>query len=78
MNGMRLRPLGMGDIFDEGFDLYKRNFVFLLLVTAVTVVPVDILLAFVGPALMQQVYDLLNVSSSADAVGLWFLNVGVS
>ena len=77
MNGMRLRPLGMGDIFDEGFDLYKRNFVFLLLVTAVTVVPVDILLAFVGPALMQQVYDLFNVSSSADAVGLWFLNVGV-
>ena len=77
MNGMRLRPLGMGDIFDEGFDLYKRNFVFLLLVTAVTVVPLDILLAFVGPSLLRQVYDLFSISAEADAVGLWFLNVGV-
>lgn len=77
MNGMRLRPLGMGDIFDEGFDLYKRNFVFLLLVTAVTVVPLDILLAFIGPSFMRQVYTLFGISSDADATGLWLLNVGV-
>ena len=77
MNGMRLRPLGMGDIFDEGFDLYKRNFVSLLLVTAITVVPLDILLAFVSPALMRQVYDLFSVASTADALGIWFLNDGV-
>ena len=77
MNAERLRPLGLGDIFDEGFDLYKRNFVFLLLVTAAAVVPLDILLAFVNPLLMRQIYDLFNVSEDADATGLWLLSAGV-
>jgi len=77
MNGQRLRPLGLGDIFDEGFDLYKRNFVFLLLVTAVAVVPLDILLAFVGPRLMGQVYDLFGVTAQSGTSSLWLLNVGI-
>ena len=72
MNAQRLRPLGVGDIFDEGFDLYKRNFVFLLLATAAAVVPLDILLAFVTPRLMPGVFDLFGVTSSrSDAFWVW-------
>ena len=69
MNGQRLRPLGLGDIFDEGFDLYKRNFVFLLLVTAITVVPLDIGLALAGPPLFSTLFDLFGIT--ANSVGFW-------
>jgi len=62
MNGQRLRPLGLGDIFDEGFDLYKRNFVFLLLVTAITVVPLDIVIAWILPHLLLPLYDQLGIT----------------
>jgi hypothetical protein len=72
MNGQKLRPLGVGDIFDEGFDLYKRNFVFLLLATAVVVVPLDILLAFLTPRLMPAVFDLFSLTASQpDAFWVW-------
>lgn len=73
MNGQRLRPLGLGDIFDEGFDLYKRNFVFLLLVTAITVVPLDIGLAFAGPRLFPAIFDLFGVTANSDAFGIWLV-----
>ena len=39
MTGQRLRPMGMGDIFDEGFDLYKKNLSFFLLISAIILVP---------------------------------------
>lgn len=72
MNAQRLRPLGIGDIFDEGFDLYKRSFVFLLLATAAAVVPLDILLAFVTPRVLPSLYDLVGVTSSqSDAFWVW-------
>ncbi len=72
MNAQRLRPLGVGDIFDEGFDLYKRNFVFLLLATAAAVVPLDILLAFVTPRILPSVFDLVGVTSTqSDAFWVW-------
>lgn len=72
MNGQKLRPLGVGDIFDEGFDLYKRNFVFLLLATAVVVVPLDILIAFLTPRLMPSVFDLFGLTTSQlDAFWVW-------
>ena len=72
MNAQRLRPLGVGDIFDEGFDLYKRNFVFLLLATAVVVVPLDILLAFLTPRIMSSALDLFNLTfSRSDAFWVW-------
>lgn len=73
MNGQRLRPLGLGDIFDEGFDLYKRNFVFLLLVTAITVVPLDIGLALVGPRLFPALFDLFGATANTDAFGIWLI-----
>ncbi len=72
MNAQRLRPLGVGDIFDEGFDLYKRNFVFLLLATAAAVVPLDILLASVTPRVLPSVFDLFGVTGSrSDAFWVW-------
>jgi len=37
-----LRPLGLGDIFDEAFDLYKDNLLFFVLVGAVTAVPLQV------------------------------------
>ncbi len=70
MNGQRLRPLSVGDVFDEGFDLYKRNFVFLLLTAAVIMVPLDIGVAFVTPRLLPPLYNLFNITTSAaDAFG---------
>lgn len=72
MNAQRLRPLGVGDIFDEGIDLYKRNFVFLLLATAAAVVPLDILLAFVTPRVLPSVFDLFGITGSrSDAFWVW-------
>lgn len=73
MNGQRLRPLGLGDIFDEGFDLYKRNFVFLLLVTAITVVPLDIGLAFAGPRLFPTIFEWFGVTAASDAFVIWLV-----
>jgi len=73
MTGQRLRPLGLGDIFDEGFDLYKRNFVFLLLVTSLAVVPLDILLDLFSPRLMSTVFDLFGVTENSDAAWTWLV-----
>ena len=74
MNAQRLRPLGTGDIFDEGFDLYKRNFVFLLLATAAAVVPLDIGLAFLTPRLLPALFDWFGLTSSrSDAFGIWIV-----
>ena len=39
MTGQPLRPMGIGDIFDEGFDLYKKNLSFFILVSALIIVP---------------------------------------
>lgn len=72
MNAQRLRPLGTGDIFDEGFDLYKRNFVLLLLATAAAVVPLDIGLAFLTPRFLPAVFDLFGLTAGqSDAFGVW-------
>jgi hypothetical protein len=39
----RFRQMGLGDIFDEAFDLYKNNFLYLLLVAIAVAVPAQIL-----------------------------------
>ncbi len=75
MNGQKLRPLGVGDVFDEGFDLYKRNFVFLLLATAAVVVPLDIGLALFAPHLLPPVFDLFGLTASqSDASSVWLVS----
>lgn len=75
MNGPRLRPLSLGDIFDEGFDLYKRNFVFLLLVAALTVVPLDILLALSMPRIMSPIFDLFDITAQSDGAAIWLVTL---
>src|SRR5690349_19126843 len=42
----RLRPLGYGELLDEAFDLYRRNFVLLLVVTNVVMIPGHLLNRF--------------------------------
>ncbi len=75
MDRQKLRPLGVGDIFDEGFDLYKRNFVFLLLATAAVVVPLDIGLALLSPHLLPAVFDLFGLTSGqSDASSVWLVS----
>lgn len=66
MNRERLRPLGLGDVFDEGFDLYKRNFTFLLLVGAAVLVPLDMLAAWVSPRLLPPIFAQFDVTTSKD------------
>lgn len=71
MNRQQLRPLGMGDVFDEGFDLYKRHFVFLLLVAALALAPLDILLAVLAPLLLPSARALVGAAGGdAGGVGL--------
>ena len=48
MNELRLRPLTLGDIFDEGFDLYKRHLPLLMLTAALVVVPLQAAAAWVS------------------------------
>ena len=64
----RLRPLSLGDIFDEGFDLYKKNFVLLLLVTVVFTVPLDIVLAVLRTLYWHSTADLSALNSDDPSV----------
>lgn len=41
--GIRLRPMGLGDILDETFRLYRANFLTFVVATAVVAVPVALL-----------------------------------
>jgi hypothetical protein len=54
----RFRPMGLGDIFDEAFDLYRRHFLFLLLVCAVVTVPTQ----FLGPLLAGAFPDMPSLA----------------
>jgi hypothetical protein len=47
---MNLQPLGLGDIFDDAFDLYKRNFALFVGIVAVIHVPTQLAL---GAALLS-------------------------
>ncbi len=58
MTKRMLRPLGLGDIFDEAFDLYKDNFLFLVLVTTVAAVPLKIALALVEFRFLRDFHGL--------------------
>ena len=70
----RFRPMALGDIFDEAFDLYKKNFLFLLLVTAVVVVPLQILAPVLAlrypaePSLALLLHNNFGDFVSADAL----------
>ena len=64
----RLRPLSLGDIFDEGFDLYKKNFVLLLLVTVVFTIPLDIVLAMLRMLYWHSASDMTGLNNDDPSV----------
>ncbi|MDQ2686946.1 MAG: hypothetical protein M3Y28_03680, partial [Armatimonadota bacterium] len=74
MADRQLRPLSLGDIFDEAFDLYKKNIAFFALVTAVAAVPLNVLVAFVTLHWMRDLNDAAAVMDNADPMRLfsWF------
>lgn len=74
MADRQLRPLSLGDIFDEAFDLYKKNIAFFALVTAVAAVPLNIVVAFITLHWMRDLADAAAVMDSSDPTRLfsWF------
>jgi hypothetical protein len=52
LNQHRYRPMGVSDLFDEAFDLYKSNFLLFLGASAIAYVPLQaVLLYFLTPSL---------------------------
>ena len=74
MADRQLRPLSLGDIFDEAFDLYKKNLAFFALVTAVAAVPLNVVVAFVTLHWMRDLSDAAAVMNGADPTRVlaWF------
>lgn len=50
--------MGLGDIFDEAFELYKGNFLFLLLVTIIVAVPLKVAVGFVQMRFLRDAHGL--------------------
>lgn len=71
MTDRQLRPLNLGDIFDEAFDLYKRNLAFLVLVTAVAVVPLKIVVALVSVRWLHELTNFAAVIDDSDPTRLF-------
>jgi len=61
MTKRMLRPLGLGDIFDEAFDLYKDNFLFLVLVITVAAVPLKIAAGLIEFRVFHNAPDLAGL-----------------
>ena len=70
----RFRPMSLGDIFDEAFDLFKKNFLLLLLVTAVVAVPLQVLAPILAlrfptqPTLAFLIHNVLGGLAPADSL----------
>lgn len=65
MTGQRLRPMALGDIVDEGFDLYKRNFTFFVTVSALIMVPAIVAVHFLNVALGHGGLDWDSLAGTA-------------
>lgn len=59
----RFRPMGLGDIFDEAFDLYRKHLLYLLLVCAIVLIPTHLL----APLLVWALPDIPSLSHLAFA-----------
>ena len=65
----------LGDIFDEGFDLYKKNLAFFILIAAVVAVPVKLLDAAFAMRYLPDAQGMLNAfngNGTADSTGFFF------
>ncbi len=77
-NQRRYRPMGVSDLFDEAFELYRSNFMLFLATAALILVPLNVVIyEFVMPNLrtatqhiaqsqfdMSQVFDFLGEATS--------------
>lgn len=73
----QLRPLSLGDVFDEAFDLYKKNLAFLALVTAVTAVPLKIVMTVVTFRVLRDFLGIAGTLDDSDPTRLfsWLLSL---
>jgi hypothetical protein len=84
---MRLRPLDIGDVLDETFRMYRKQFVPLITTMAIIVVPASLLslvvtlaTGFSGPALQRMIEqrgDMTTVIVGGALLGLVGLAVGL-
>lgn len=56
-----LRPLSYGDLFDELFDLYKKNFVLLVGIAAVIQVPIYAIAYAIGGEIASIIAGVINL-----------------
>ena len=62
----------LGDIFDEGFDLYKKNLALFLLIAAVVAVPVKMVEAFLASRYVPDLQGMLGTMGGNDPFGAGF------
>mgnify|MGYP001168824069 CR=1 FL=1 len=51
-----LRPLGVADVIDEAFSLFRRNFVLFFCISAILVAPVQIIISIVPCPIRLQMW----------------------
>jgi hypothetical protein len=61
----RYRPLSTVDLYDEAFDLYKRNFVLFLSIVAFVVIPSDVLWDVFATKWLKTVLGQIGANASA-------------
>ena len=67
-----LRPMTLGDIFDEGFDLYKKNLALFLMIAAVVAVPVKMVEASLASRYVPDLQGMLGSLGGNDPTGAGF------
>jgi hypothetical protein len=74
--GIRLRPLEIGDVLNETFQVYRRGFVPFITVMAIVVVPtalLSLIVVLITGVDQWSVFDRLSVGASLAAVAAIFL-----
>ena len=73
--GIRLRPLDIGDVLDETFQVYRRGFVPLITTMAIVLVPMSLVLLVVsvvtglGFGMGQSMFDQLSPEAAMALIG---------
>src|SRR5271169_1675499 len=72
-----LAPRSLGGVYDRGFDVFRRNLAYILLTTAVVLVPVQLILTVLSDLwLNPQLIRVQAEAANADAVGLFWVVCG--
>src|SRR5687768_11894443 len=81
--GIRLRPLDIGDVLDETFQVYRRGFVPLITTMAIVLVPMSLVLLVVsvvtglGFGIGQSMFDQLSPEAAMALIGAGIAAVAV-